>query len=847
MDKDRFATIKRILAGAIGREPDERARYLDEACRGDADLRAEVEAKLRHEDRGLPVLETGGLTDLITGADPESIGGYRILGRIGVGGMGTVYAAEQQSPRRTVALKVVRPGLFSPKLLRRFQHEAQLLGRLQHPGIAQILEAGTFDSGAGPQPFFVMERIVGEPLGAYCDGRGLDHRARLGVVARVCDAVHHAHERGVIHRDLKPGNILVVPGETVESAQPKVLDFGIARATDADIAQTTWHTETGQLIGTLPYMSPEQAAGDLGSLDPRSDVYALGVIAFELLAGKLPYEIPGTMLEAVRTIREQEPSSLRTVDRSLRGDVETIVGKALAKEREQRYASAAEMAADIRRYLRDEPIAARPPSTAYRIGKFARRNRGLVAGVVSVFVVLLAGVVTSITFALRARERASEASAISEFLRDDLLSAVAPSAAAGRGRDVAMKEVLDVAAARIEKATTPGGRFAERPLVEAAIRRTLGDTYRQLGELEAAAPHLEGAYAIRQRKLGADDPLTTESQNDLAILRYRQGRFDEAEALYRDALARRVRTLGPDHKGTLGTLGNLGLLLEKRGRYEEAETILHDLQERATRVLGRDDPTTLLALNNLAVVYDQQGRLDEAGPLYLESLERHERALGEEAPETLMCRTNLAILRIKQGRRAEADTLLSETLTLQERIVGRAHAWTIDTMINLAILRKEDGQVESALPLELDALERCRVAMGEEHPLTLRVLNNLGSTYTNLDRLDDAEPVIVGTLQARRRVLGENHPETFITLSNYCELLILRRRFDEAEAETRAYYERAVEVFGEEHSEPEYAIELLARLYDESGRPALADSWRKKLRSAGDEAGEAAPEAPASS
>lgn len=337
-------------------------------------------------------------------APGAKFGRYTIVRPIGAGGMGAVYEATQESPRRSIALKVIR-GTLSAQLLRRFEHESQVLGRLQHPGIAQVYEAGSVQDERGDVvPFFAMELIKGVPLTEYAAANNLGTRERLELVARICDAVYHAHQKGVIHRDLKPGNILVD-----ESGQPKVLDFGVARATDSDIQQTTMQTDIGQLIGTVPYMSPEQVGGDPSELDTRSDVYALGVIAYELLAGRLPYDLQKKMIhEAVRVIREEDPTRLSSLNRTLRGDIETIVAKALEKDKQRRYQSAEALGSDIRRYLKDEPITARPASTWYQAAKFARRNKVLVVGVAATFAVLFAGVIGVSLMLKRALEAESD-------------------------------------------------------------------------------------------------------------------------------------------------------------------------------------------------------------------------------------------------------------------------------------------------------------------------------------------------------------------------------------------------------------------------------------------------------
>ena len=369
--------------------------------------------------------ETGGTGVRASDARrlPVRIGHYRIIRILGEGGMGTVYEAEREHPRRTVALKVIKPGWASTELLRRFEQESRALGRLQHAGIAQIYEAATADDGFGPQPYFAMEFIRGDSLHAYVATHHLDTRQRLELMVKVCDAVQHAHLRGIIHRDLKPSNILVD-----ESGQPKILDFGVARVTDSD-AQATRQTDVGQLVGTLAYMSPEQVLADPLELDLRSDVYALGIILYELLAGRLPYDLGGQMHEITRAILEEDPRRLSSISRLYRGDIETIAAKALEKEKARRYTSAAELAGDIGRYLRDEPISARPASAIYQLRKFARRHKALVSGIAAVFVVLVAGIIASTWQASRARRaeqtaraEAATVQAVNDFLRKDLLS-----------------------------------------------------------------------------------------------------------------------------------------------------------------------------------------------------------------------------------------------------------------------------------------------------------------------------------------------------------------------------------------------------------------------------------------
>jgi WD40 repeat protein/predicted Ser/Thr protein kinase len=399
--------VEELFDQVVDLHPARLATFLDEQCAGDADLRAAVE-ELLQLDRSAHAAESLLRSPLAESrpkgfAPPAppfpAIDRYRVVRVLGEGGMGVVYEAEQGSPRRRVALKVVRPGLGSPALIKRFTHEAQILARLHHPGIAQVYEAGLADDG---QPFFAMEFIRGLPLDEYANRHDLDLVARVALMARVCDAVQHAHDQGVIHRDLKPANILVE-----EIGRPKVLDFGVARATDADLLTAAGLTHTGQLLGTPNYMSPEQVTGEPAAIDRRADVYALGVMLFELAAHRLPYRLEDRpLVEVARLILEQDAPRLGSLDSGLRGDVETIVAKALEKDPARRYASAADLAADLRRWLAHEPILARPPSALYHLRKFARRHTGLVGGVIATGVALVLGLVGTILFAVgEARQR----------------------------------------------------------------------------------------------------------------------------------------------------------------------------------------------------------------------------------------------------------------------------------------------------------------------------------------------------------------------------------------------------------------------------------------------------------
>ncbi len=409
METERWHRIEELYHSALEVDDRRRPAFLKQACQGDESLCRDVESLLAEAQGTEGFLEAPAIDlaarDLAASGEPDghshpaSIGHYRIIRLLGEGGMGTVYEAEQEEPRRIVALKVIKLGQTTRERLRRFRLESQALARLQHPGIAQIFESNTTDTGFGPQPYFAMEFIRGLPLRQYAEARQLSTRQKLALMVKVCEPVHHAHQRGLIHRDLKPGNILVD-----ETGQPKVLDFGVARLAQVDAQESveppTMQTGLGQVVGTLAYMSPEQV-GDPLEVDVRSDVYSLGVILYELLSGKLPYQLSHLQLpEAMLAIREEEPESLSSTSRDYRGDIETIVRKALEKDQSRRYGSAAELAVDIQRYLNDEPIAARPPSTAYQLQKFVRRHRAGVA-VGSLVLVALCGATVSVAWEAR--------------------------------------------------------------------------------------------------------------------------------------------------------------------------------------------------------------------------------------------------------------------------------------------------------------------------------------------------------------------------------------------------------------------------------------------------------------
>jgi tetratricopeptide (TPR) repeat protein/predicted Ser/Thr protein kinase len=729
-------------------------------------------------------------------------GSFRPIRLVGHGGMGAVYEAEQDSPHRVVALKVIRPGLASPDLVRRFELESQALGRLQHPGIAQIYEAGTADTGFGPQPYFAMEFVRGQTLSEYAESHRLGTRERLELMARICEAVHHAHQRGIIHRDLKPGNIVVD-----ETGQPKILDFGVARVTDPDV-QATRHTDVGQLVGTLSYMSPEQVLADPFDLDTRSDVYALGVILYELLAGRLPYDTAGKLHEVIRAIRDEDPAPLRTVRREYRGDIDVIVAKALEKDKNRRYASAADLAADIRRCLRDEAVLARAPSAAYQARKFAKRHTALVAAVSAVFLVLVAAVVVSAWQAARARQAEQTATAISEFLQKDLL---AQATVANQGSkldpDLKVRTALERAAANI------GRRFDHQPVVEAAIRHTIGDAYSDLGLYKESQEQLERAIELRRHALGEDHLDTLTSMSRLARLDVVQGRNAEAEPLAVKVFEARRRKLGDEHPDTLTSMLILAELYRAQHKSAEAEQLLTELVELQRRVKGEQHVDTLDNMQLLAVVYRSRGKYTDAEALMQKTLDIRRRVQGEEHPATLVNINDLGVIYTDQGKSAEATALYARLLDIQRRLLGEEHPNTVINMYQLAIQYRRGGRYAEAETLLTKAVEVQRRILGDDRPNTMTMVGFLARVYWEQGKYAEAEPMLKQLLATQTRVMGADNTDTVLTKQSLAQLYRDKGDYQAAEPLLDNVLETRLRLQGAQHPNTLMAMNDLGVLY----------------------------------
>jgi tetratricopeptide (TPR) repeat protein/tRNA A-37 threonylcarbamoyl transferase component Bud32 len=759
MDHDIVAVFREVA----DRGPAEREQYYSQR-HVSAVVREEVESLLRfdREPAGSLTAMVASATETLLQVDaalPQGMrwGRYRLIRIIGRGGMGTVYEAEQDSPRRSVALKVIKSELATKELTARFAQESLVLARLQHPGIAQIYESGTVQSDGGPQSYFAMEFIRGEELNDYAASHHLDAAQRLELMAKVCDAVHHAHQRGIIHRDLKPGNILVD-----EAGQPKILDFGVARMTDSDVK--TMRTDVGQLVGTLGYMSPEQLLADPLEVDTRSDVYSLGVILYELLGKRLPYDIKGRLPEAVQAIGQGDAPLLGTLDRTFRGDIEIIVAKALEKDKARRYNSAADLAADIRRHLENETIIARPPSTVYQLQKFAARHKALVAGTAAAFVALAAGLTAATWEAVRANRAEQTARATNEFLEHDLLAQASMRAQAGP--TVRPDPELKVRTALDRAAATVADRFKAQPAVEASVRQTIGHAYYDLGLFPDAQRQLERAVELRRRALGDDRLETLASTSELAQLYRDQGKFAQAESLLTGLLERQRRALGKEHPDTLNTMVYLGRVYRDVAKFDQAESLFRSALEAQRRTKGEQHPDTLDAMSELGLTLTKLEKYDEAKVLYVRAVEGERRVHGDEHPDTLSSLNNLGAMYYSQKKWDDAEPVFEKVLEVRRRVLGDEHFETLISMNNLGAVYRQLRKYDEAERLYMRSLEIRRRQQGTEHPDALTAATNLGSLYMSEGRYEDAETLLSQVLVTRTRVLGKEHPNTLNTQWN---------------------------------------------------------------------------------
>jgi non-specific serine/threonine protein kinase/serine/threonine-protein kinase len=798
--------------------------------------------------------------------------------------MGTVYMAEQIAPvRRKVALKIIKPGMDSRQILARFEAERQALAMMDHPNIAKVHDGGTTDSG---RPYFVMELVRGLPITEYCDQEQLSIPERLELFVLVCRAVQHAHQKGVIHRDLKPSNVLVTVIDG--AAVPKVIDFGVAKATGQALTEKTLFTGFAQLVGTPLYMSPEQAQLSGVDVDTRSDIYSLGVLLYELLTGTTPFDSEtlkrAALDELRRIIREEEPpkpstristlestatpistnrsSDLRSLGKMMRGELDWIVMKTLEKDRDRRYETANALAADLNRHLNHEPVEAGPPSGWYRLRKAARRNRTALVTAALMASTLVAGTAMSAWQAIRAMQaedlaqtrledvtkernvanlarqeadrRATEAQEVVDFLINDMIGAAAPSKT--QGKITTVNQVLAQADQNIAK------KFADRPLIEASIRHALGRAYEELGEFKKAEQHATRSLELRLARLGPNHAETIAAQNALGWALVRQNKYEESRALMAKTLDTARNALGPEHTETLETVHILAIALLELGKHGEARALQNQLLALSRQVLGPEHPKTLETMSNLATTWQKVGDFEQAKRLYEQVLAVELRDQPNH-PSTLMTMSKLAGLYSFLLQGDQVLEMRRRILEKRERVLGLAHPFTRDSIgAYFDAARGHPARWEEARKVLEPMLVRSRRELGTESETAQTLTSRLAIIIGLLGRTDEAIALIDGlpenrqSLDAREELARflYSHDRRDVALDQFLRVEALRPRLVPAGDPFGLAIRTRLALVLREHGRFGEAKPLLEKTVAEAlpfrSKPEREDGWPSQYR-----------------
>ena len=853
LSPEEWKRVEPLIDAALDLGPTERARYLDQACSGDPDLRAQVD-RLLADSGALRFLEapaaefahpllqspTGEPHDT-EGMDGESVGPYRLLRELGRGGMGAVYLAERADGQfeQQVALKLIKRGMDSEEIYRRFRSERQILARLAHSNVARLLDGGVSATG---RPYFAMEYVDGQSIVDHCDSRRLGIRARLQLFTAVCEAVRYAHQNLVVHRDLKPSNILVTTKGHV-----KLLDFGIAKVLSEEASSEGTLTRVGVRALTPDYAAPEQVRG--AAVTTSTDVYALGAVLYELLTGRRAHqfsertpaefervvcdvnpELPSTAVtrptatmggavpQLPAVVSEARATDPQRLSQELRGDLDTIVLTAMQKEASRRYASVDALLDDLHRYMARLPIRARPDSLGYRTRKFLERHRVGVAASAAVAAALLVGFASTVWQARVARREAAKATAVKEFLAG-LFTASDPVYA--RGRDVSARDLLD----RGRLAVDTG--LSAQPELQAELLHVLAATYRELGLYAPSDTLHERAIRLATSVHGAESAEVASIANGWATTMYAAGQFDRADSLLTRLLAIHVQRSGRDSPEAVKTLSNLASIYSAKGDFAKADTMYREAIALGSRVFGPSDPEVAADLNNLGVALWRAGKIEPADSIVRVALEMRRKLYDPEHPSFVITQHNLAsILQARgdlagaeklerevvakrrrlypgghsdlaialqqlegiltaQGRYEEAESTLVEALAIKRKLLGPDHSQTTQTVANLGVLNYRMRRLPEAAAATREALAALRRTLGAEHPMTQTTLNNLGAILSEAGSLDEAEPILREVLAFRRKTLGDSATLTAQTMRNVGLLEYRRGRYSDSEAAFR--------------------------------------------------------------